>query len=241
MLVKHFELDLAPGSVQRLETRVLIRQDSGWQGYTYRWNAQQTDANLLAGAETAVFLVEDPQAPGGQRNQTWQFSSRADCLTCHTSASGRVLGIRTRQLNRDFSYPSVSDNQLRAWNHVNLFTTDIGDQEQYDALPDPADAAAPTADRARAYLATNCAMCHLPNGPTPVNIDLRFGIPSAQMNTHNVAASSGGIRLTPGTKETSVMWQRLGLLDNLRMPPLASNLVDADARTLIGLWIDQGG
>ncbi len=241
VFVKHFELDLAPGNVQRLETRVLIRHDSGWQGYTYRWNAQQTDANLIAGAETAVFTVEDPQAPGGQRDQTWPFPSRADCLTCHTAASGRVLGVRTRQLNRGFLYPSVTDNQLRTWNHLNLFATDIGNHEQYDALPNPADATAPTADRARAYLAANCAMCHLPNGPTPVNIDLRYGIPTSQMNTHNVAASSGGVRLVPGASATSVLWQRLGLLNNLRMPPLASNLVDANGRTLIGLWIDQGG
>lgn len=241
VLVKHFELDLSPTNVQRLETRVLVHHDAGWQGYTYRWNAQQTDANLLAGAETAVFTVEDPQAPGGQRDQTWMFPSRADCMTCHTSASGRVLGVRTRQINGDFAFRSVTDNQLRAWNHISLFSTDIGDPTLFDAMPDPADTAASTADRARAYLAANCAMCHLPNGPTPVNIDLRYGIPTAQMNTHNLAASSGGVRLVPGTKEASVLWQRIGLLGAQRMPPLGSNVVDDDGLALIGLWIDLGG
>ena len=38
-----------------------------------------------------------------------------------------MLGIRTLQLNRDFDYDAMTDNQLRAWNHIGLFDRDIGD------------------------------------------------------------------------------------------------------------------
>jgi hypothetical protein len=147
VLVKHFEMALADGSTRRLETRALVRHDDGWNGYTYRWNAAQTDADLLGGAETETLTVPDGQ--GGQRQLEWTYPSRADCMRCHTEASGYVLGVRTHQLNGDLAYPSFTDNQLRVWNHINMFTTDIGAHTAFDALPDPADEGAPLAARAR--------------------------------------------------------------------------------------------
>ncbi len=39
-------------------------------------------------------------------SQTWDYPSRKDCITCHTKLSGGVLGVKTRQLNHDFAYPS---------------------------------------------------------------------------------------------------------------------------------------
>ncbi len=126
ILVKHFELQLATGATRRLETRVLIRSDLGWDGYVYRWNEAQTDADLLSGGTTDVFQVADPDAPGGEREQTWAYPGRADCIGCHAEASGFVLGVNTRQINRDFEFPLEPDNQLRTWNHLDLFTTDIG-------------------------------------------------------------------------------------------------------------------
>lgn len=242
VLVKHFEIDVAPGQVRRLETRVLLHHQSGWQGYTYRWNAQQTDADLLPGsAASEVLTIQQPG--GGTTQQTWTYPSRADCTTCHTAAAGRVLGVRTRQLNRAFPVP---DNQLRAWNELGLFTADIGDPSQYEALPDPGDASLPVAGRARAYLAANCAPCHLPQGPTPVDLDLRYGIAVAQTNTAGVPAvnPAGGapsaVRITPGGKELSDLWERMRRRDGWGMPPLGSGLVDPFAVDLVGAWIDQG-
>jgi hypothetical protein len=50
----------------------------------------------------------------------------------------------------------------------------------------------------------------------------------------------GALRIRAGRKELSVLWERLRRLDATRMPPLASRLVDAEAVTLIGAWIDAG-
>jgi len=246
VLVKHFEIETAPGTTLRLETRVLVHETNGWQGYTYRWNAQQDDADLLPGSDSVTFTVQDPAAPGGQRQQTWNFPSRPECFACHTTAAGEVLGVRAPQLNREFAYPQVSDNQLRSWNHIGLFTTDIGDSAAYGALPAFADASLAADLRARAYLDVNCAQCHRPFGSTPVDIDLRFGVPAAQTNTVFAVPNAGDLGLVspfivaPGSKESSVLWERMRRLDTNRMPPLGSNEVDAQAVEVVGQWIDDG-
>ncbi len=242
VLVKHFEIALAAGGVRRLETRVLINTDTGWQGYTYKWNGAQSDADLLADSETETITIAGAQGP---EQLDWFFPSRVDCMTCHTAAAGRILGTRTRQLNRDFDYPNATDNQLRSLNNIGLFATDIGDHTQYEAMPNPLDQGAPIAQRARAYLHANCALCHLPAGPTSVNIDFRFGIPIAQTNLVGVAPTTGlGVpntfRITALDRTTSQVFDLIGALDNRRMPPLASHRIDAEGREVIGTWIDAG-
>jgi uncharacterized repeat protein (TIGR03806 family) len=249
VLVKHFELELTvgdPSSRTRLETRVLIRETAGWAGYTYRWNAQQTDANLLAGGETATYTVEDPNAPGGSRQQTWSFPSRTDCLRCHTVAAGGVLGVRTGQLHRDLAYPAATDNQLRAWNHVGLFLTDIGAHTAYAPWTVPSDGAASLTLRARSYMAANCAQCHLPNGPAPGNMDFRWGVSTQALNVVGVRPTNGDLGLTDpwrvkaGDRASSTLYLRVTRLDSTRMPPLAHDLLDPLADTLLGGWIDSG-
>jgi len=239
VLVKHFEMPAGPGLATRLETRVLVHRSDGWAGYTYRWNAAQTDASLIVGPETAE--VSTPAGP-----VPWYFPSRTDCLACHTAAAGFVLGVRTEQLHRKFAYPAATDNQLRAWNHVGLFDRDIGEVSAYAALADPAGASAPLADRARAYLSANCAHCHQPGAPAPGGLDLRHDVPVAAMNVVGVAATegdlgiAGALRVKSGEKERSVLWERMRRLDAARMPPLASHRVDDAAVALLGAWIDGG-
>ncbi|MCA8965728.1 MAG: PQQ-dependent sugar dehydrogenase [Planctomycetes bacterium] len=242
-LVKHFEIETAPGVTLRLETRVLLRQESGWVGFTYRWNGAGTDADLVGDVgDQVTFAVDD--GLGGSRSQTWRFPARAECLQCHTSAAGHVLGVRTRQLNRDFDFPVRTDNQLRTWSHLQLFTTDIGAHEQHPAYVDPLDAAAPLDDRARAWLAVNCANCHLPLGPTSVDLDLRFGVAATAMQLFGVGATTAvpggsGQRAVAGAHAQSDLWLRITRRDAYGMPPLGSNLVHDAGAQLLADWIDS--
>src|SRR5206468_6912484 len=50
----------------------------------------------------------------------WYYPSQQECLSCHTTSAGSVLGVNTRQLNRNFTYSATgrTDNQLRTWNHL---------------------------------------------------------------------------------------------------------------------------
>ncbi|MEQ8857426.1 MAG: PQQ-dependent sugar dehydrogenase [Pseudomonadales bacterium] len=248
VIVKHFELALTEGeplSRRRLETRVLVNTPAdGWRGFTYRWNPAQTDADLLTGGASELITV---QTATGPREQRYDYPSQTDCLQCHTLAAGAVLGVKTRQLNRArlFDETNVTDNQLRAWNHIALFDRDIGEPGGYGAFAGVADGSATIAARARAYLDVNCAQCHRPGGSTQSNLDLRFATAEGAMNAIGAAPQSGDLGVagaaivSPGERDRSVLWLRMTRTDGTRMPPLASHRVDDAGAALVGDWIDS--
>jgi uncharacterized repeat protein (TIGR03806 family) len=231
-LIKSFYL---PHSDRIVETRVLRRRkDEGWEGYSYRWNEEGTEAFLLDGALQKSYTVD---TPSGTIQHTHYFPGRHECGQCHTRAAGFALGLRTGQLNRD--------GQIQAWRDAGLFVGDIPQDGSMDRLPAP-DAFAPVSKRARAYLDVNCAHCHRPGHFTRAQLDLRyatdiadtglfgpptlgdFGIISAQL-------------LTPGAAEQSVLYRRILTTGSQRMPPLATAVVDTQALTILSDWIVQIG
>jgi uncharacterized repeat protein (TIGR03806 family) len=248
VLVKNFYVQRItddPASRQLVETRFLIkRQDEPtWDGFSYRWDEEATDAVLLEGSSTRTLTIADPDAPGGSRELDYFFPSRAQCNLCHTPAAGYVLGVLTAQLNGTHDYGGTSDHQLRALNHVGLFTRDIG--EDYAGFPRLAslDAAESLTTRARSYLEANCANCHQPGGNGRVNMDLRSSVALGAAGLIDVApvlddlGIAGAARIAPGSPATSVLLQRMLRLDQTRMPPLATSRVDAEATAVIDAWI----
>ena len=232
VLMKHFRLNGA-----LVETRLFMRHlDGDWAGYSYEWNAQRSDATLVQGGKTVAV-----------GSQSWIFPSGNDCLTCHTAAAGFALGLEAAQLNHDFTYAGTgrTANQLRTLDAITLFATPFGDPALRPAMPDPFDAAAPLAERARAYLHTNCAQCHRAGGPTPSSMDLRYATLLSSTNACGVPPQSGDVGLgagaqiiAPGDASNSVLVERMGRRDANAMPPLASNLVDTDGIALLRQWID---
>jgi uncharacterized repeat protein (TIGR03806 family) len=230
VLVKHFRV-----ANQLVETRLFMRHPDGvWAGYTYNWNAGQTDATRVTGGAT--------RSIGGQ---TWIFPSEAQCMQCHTGAAGFSLGLETAQQNRDHMYPQTgrTANQITTLNAVNVLSPPIGANPP--AYADPADTARSLTERARAYLHTNCSNCHRPNGGTPVNIDLRHGTALAQTGACDVVPSAGNLGIAnariiaPGDDARSVLLARMTTRNANAMPPIASNIVDAAGTQLIGAWIDS--
>ena len=183
VFVKHFDLrvDAAdPTRTRRLETRLLVCDSSGgFYGAVYKWRADGSDADLLPGSRTED--IEVKSATGEAHLQTWYYPSRQDCLVCHNAKAGGVLGVNTRQMNRPFSYAGgVTDNQLRAWNHLGLFEPAFKDAQlpSFAVLAPIGDASRTLVDRARSYLDANCAQCHRPGG-TVANFDARYDTPLA--------------------------------------------------------------
>ena len=223
-----------------LETRLFVHFSDTWIGYSYRWNAQQTDATIVDQAGLTTNIVN-----GDAGTQSWYFPSRNDCFQCHNSVFGDSLGTETRQLNRTITYPSgVVANQLDTFEHLGMFDAPI------PRLAPLADYTATTSTdsldtKARSYLHANCAICHLPGGSYS-SIDLRFGTPLSMMNICNVDPNKGdqGVtgakRLFPGSPQKSVLFLRMQApagMDDGRMPPLATSVLDQNGINLLSQWI----
>jgi glucose/arabinose dehydrogenase len=122
VLVKSFAVEREEGnptSRQWVETRFLTKQEGEWFGYTYLWNEAGTDAELVpAGGTDKTFRI---QTPGGVREQTWHYPSRAECMVCHSRAQNFVLGLCTSQMNKPHDYGGRVSNQLAEFERLGLF------------------------------------------------------------------------------------------------------------------------
>jgi glucose/arabinose dehydrogenase len=125
VLVKSFSLNREegnPATRRYIETRLLTRQGGQWAGYSYLWNDEQTDAELVATeGKDVTYEVRDPKAPRGARAQTWHYPSRTECMVCHSRAANWVLGLTEMQMNRLHGYHGVAANQLRTLEHLGVF------------------------------------------------------------------------------------------------------------------------
>ena len=111
-------------------------------------------------------------------------------------------------------------------------------------LADPSDNGASLDARARAYLHTNCAQCHRPNGPTPSTMDLRADTPLASTNACDVMPLQGDLGIAnarliaPGDASRSLIVNRADRRDSHGMPPLGANEIDDAGVDLLSDWID---
>ncbi len=232
-------------SLQRIETRLLIRKDGEWHGFTYEWNEDETDAVLLTGFKERELPYINSE--GVMEDYHWYYPSRADCLNCHTDASNHLLGVSTPQLNHWFTYPTsgVEDNQISALDWISIFDEPAGDPARLPTMVDYGDTNESLARRARAYLASNCSNCHQPGGPTGRNIDLRYEIPIEDMNAVSVIPQEDfGIKdaaiISPGQPDHSTLLYRMSsTTEGHRMPPLATSRVDEEGVEIIRQWIQS--
>jgi putative heme-binding domain-containing protein len=251
-----------PASRRRLETRVLHNErlvgneevgDQYWQGYTYIWNDDQTDAVLLEDPQgrDQTFTIRDAKAPDGKRRQTWHFPSRTECMACHNMAAKYVLGLQTVQANRDHDYGGVVANQLRTFDHLGLFTKPL--PAPVDELPRLVDYRGAGKDaashdlnlRARSYLHANCSHCHRKWGGGNTEFQLLATLDLAETGTLGVRPAHGTFNipnariLASGDPYRSVLFYRMAALGPGRMPRIGSNMVDVAGVRLIHDWIGQ--
>jgi len=252
ILIKNFLLPLdfrdPEGTAKRIETRLLVRTPFDWEGYTYEWNEDETDATLLAFGKQRPFNLVNEN--GGTFNYQWQYPSRQDCFLCHTAAANTALGLNTAQMNHPYDYPAsgITDNQIRTFIHIGLFENPPPAAiEVLPRSPDAFDETAPLRDRALSYLQANCSHCHRPNGGTGVNMDLRWGIDIGArhlLNTPPTGTPMGimnALRIAPGEPDRSVLPARMNTSTWQRMPPLATSRIHHAAVTLIRDWIASEG
>lgn len=228
VLMKEFRVD---GDL--VETRLLMHHATdGWRGYAYAWNGD--DAELVP---------PEGAAHPTSRGRSWQIPARLECPACHTARAGFTLGPELAQLDRPMiDATGRTTSQLSHWIELGLLDATAVENARPPDLP-PAEERPNTEAAARAYLHVNCAPCHRPGARTYFpRMDLRATTSLAEAGicatapTRHFAGTDMAL-LSPGEPERSVLKVRAGASDDLRMPPLASEVVDTEAVDLLDLWI----
>ena len=235
--------DATPGQ-QFLETRIEFRTESGWYGYSYVWNQDQSDAQLRLGGDRIETSWVDAQ--GTLQSNRYEVPNANQCLTCHSQNNRyEPLGPVAGNLNRKFTAADDA-TQLASWIDAGILENApaASDHPRFASLDDPV--SGDLGQRARVWLDVNCAHCHNPAGTARTSgLDLRmeqndpakWGVMKSPVAA---GKGSGGRKydIVPGKPDESILLYRIESQDvGARMPNLARNRVFHPANNLVRQWI----
>lgn len=229
--------DIDPARHAIIETRLLVRQDHGWDALPYIWDGD--DAVLALTGDLRMLDVA-----GRDKPLPYLVPSRNQCASCHatnhTTGALQPIGLKARHLNLE----RYGENQLARMAADGL----INNLPTVNAIP-----AAPgfddetsTVALARSYLDINCGHCHNAQGPADTSgllLDIGAHPPRAMgVCKPPIAAGRGsGGRLysiVPGQPDASILAFRMETTDPAAaMPELGRALVHRQGVQLIRRWI----
>ena len=228
-----------------LETRLMYKDETGWQTWPFIWNDEQSDAFYDPTGETKSISYVNEQGKKIQTN--YLIPNKNQCKGCHLKNNEVVpVGIAARHLNSDYYYTEGQMNQLQYWKEKGLLAglTNMPITSNADWL----DKSKSIEERARAYLDINCGHCHRPDGPA--NTSGLF-LHAQETNTTAlgimkppVAAGRGsGGRLydiVPGKPDVSILLYRMETNDpGIAMPEIGREQIHKEGIALIREWIRQ--
>jgi hypothetical protein len=235
-----------------IETRFIERlPDGSWRFAAYVWNEHGTEATLAPA--TGIAALPASGAPNGR----YRIPSEADCRACHEGAAVPVLGVGALQLSPERD-PNAVHLERRKANDAGL--RELVARGWLRNLPDamlrnpPRIAASSPLERAAlGYLHANCGHCHNDSGAQPP-VDLQLAqqaLPGASRADQVLASIVGAPSryrarglpaaaplVDPGRPASSVLAARMRTRDpHVQMPPLGTELIDAEGLALIERWI----
>ena len=249
VLIKHFEMALDeryPEQRRRLETRFWIAASpTAHYGVSYRWNDEQTDAELIADSQTEMLSITLEN--GESRVQPYFFPGSADCQSCHNAQAGFVIGLRAAQLNRPLSYQldRPAANQLIAWSAWGLLDSRIGTVAAASApqLAELSDGTRTLQDRVRSYWDGNCSMCHAGSAGSVPGWDARYSTPFEEQGLEQPPVSmlaAASHLIARGSPDDSLIYLRGATAESpLRMPPVGRSRVDDAYVDVLRRWIES--
>lgn len=227
-----------------IETRLLIRKDSGWDALTYVWDEEGQEASLALAGKTvkANYISND----GRQLDIRYRVPNKNQCKECHLENESIVpIGPKPRNLNRDYSYLEGTMNQLEKWMSIKFIDAY---PEKINSVVDFMDSSKPINDRARAYLDINCGHCHAPEGSASnsgLYLDLletrekQLGVFKGPVAT---GRGSGGLdySIVPGHPDESILLYRMiSDAPDIMMPESGRSVMHKEAVDIIYQWIEE--
>ncbi len=224
----------------KIETQLLHFDGRLWHGYSYIWNADQTDAELAPAAGMELTLP-------GPNPQRWRVHSRSECMQCHNPWPETTLAFTPEQLHQ----PKKGDDSQ--WlKLVRQGFVETQDSQRRTIEPEKCVRKAlssssndPIELRARSYLHANCAHCHQNGAGAAVALSLKISDSDDELKAIRVAPTKGDLGLkegqliSPGDSLRSVLLCRMASSSTGRMPHIGSREVDFEAITLISNWINS--
>ncbi|MFT3928607.1 MAG: SO2930 family diheme c-type cytochrome [Myxococcales bacterium] len=252
-------------NVRLIETRLLVRFDSGWQGFPYIWNADQTDATYTPAGEVRQISFID--SDGSSATANYLIPQKNQCSSCHarrptpdplSAPVMTLLGIKARHLDRVYDYGGTigPQNQLTRMADEGFLTnlpdlSTITPAYDFRSIEAGGVAAIPAGDvekAARDYLDINCAHCHNPNGVQGETSQLFLNHDNTSLFNLGVCkqpgsagSGTGGHKydIVPQNSDLSILKFRIHTTDpGAMMPLLGRSLEHRRGVELITAWID---
>lgn len=230
-------LNTPDARTRHVETQVLHYDGETWNGYSYRWNEAQSDAELVGvnGAEQEVPI------PGAAPVQH-RFHARAECARCHTPWAGFALGFQPQQLRG-----IANDQPAREAAVGHGLVNDTFFETSAARVVSSYDTKADLEARARSWLHGNCAHCHRQNGGGSVALKVNMELPLSETELIGEKPLRGDMGITdarlvaPGAPWRSAVLARIARTGSGRMPIIGSHEVDERGYDLLWDWITDLG
>lgn len=242
-----------------IETRLMIRKESGWIFADYVWNDEQTEAYFDLGGRNIDLSWKDEN--NVINNVTYRVPNEVQCNVCHKykeTINGEYfekhvpIGIKPQNLNSDYTYGSVTKNQLLKWVEQGYLENNFSLPSQANTVVDYNDASKPLETRVRSYLDINCSHCHNTYGHCDYR-PMRFPfsetagangrtnmgvcVPTSDMQNFPSALST---IVKPGNIDRSMLFYRINTTDEaFRMPLHGRTLIHQEGVALIEEWINS--
>jgi uncharacterized repeat protein (TIGR03806 family) len=236
------------GATRIIETRIMIRNATGWIFAEYIWNDEQTEAFLDETGNGSYTVVEWKDENNITKSANYRIPSEQQCMTCHKYNELAIpIGIKPQNLNTNYTFAQGTKNQLAKWIEQgyleNNLPQNIVSTVNYNDNSQPLDL------RVRSYVDINCAHCHQTNSHCDYR-PMRFAF-SETSNPENLGVcvdtqdmndfpSALSKIVNPGNTDRSMMFYRLNTEnESYRMPLLGRTIIHTEGVALIQEWINS--
>ena len=238
ILIKNFSYEniLPELSKKNIETRLMIKKETGWIFADYIWNEEQTEASFsLDGSIVDISWLED----GVEKTANYRIPSASECLACHKISDEAIPnGVKPRNINKTLNYRSNTMNQLDKWMEVGYLNSY---PENLESVANWQDLSEPLEKRVRSYIDINCAHCHSDNTHCeyrPIRLSFEATEDLANMGVcltpdTNLGNATDQI-INPGNVNRSVLHFRMSSNEEqYRMPLIGRSIVHEEAIAMI--------
>ena len=267
-LIKTFYYDnvqnITPvGGKRIIETRVMVRLETGWIFSDYIWNDKQTEAYYDISGNGSFTEVIWKDENNVEKSSNYRIPALYQCNVCHKEqhlvdnvliTHSIPIGIKPQNLNFDYNYGNETKNQLTHWIEKGCLENNFTLPTPENTVIDYNDTSKSLMLRARSYVDANCSHCHMTDRHCDYR-PMRFaftetGLPNGQgltnmgvcVNTSDVQGFPSALSkvVTPGIVERSMMYYRLNTTNEAyRMPLHGRTIIHDEGVALIRDWINS--